>query len=163
MAKWLVLSVLRSDNVKQDNGTCIRALMRIIVATNGNQPGLSIVCDTPANALQRFVSAGIQGGITGNDTTNTTGSTGKNDPNDDGECDDNTGTGVSDGGADDSGYDRDEEGDSTSSTIATPTNSTGVSTANSQASNSPVATVTVTASPNHPRPQHLGLSSVVSF
>ena len=53
---------------------------------SGNQPGLSIVCDTPANALQRFVSAGIQGGITGNDTTNTTGSTGTNDPNDDGEC-----------------------------------------------------------------------------
>jgi hypothetical protein len=31
MAKWLV-SILRSDNVKQDNGTYTRALMRIIVA-----------------------------------------------------------------------------------------------------------------------------------
>jgi hypothetical protein len=60
---------------------------------SGNQPGLSIVCNTPANALQRFVSGGIQGGITGNDTTNTTGSTGTNDPNDDGESDDNTGVG----------------------------------------------------------------------
>ena len=36
------------------------------VLPRGDKAGLSLVCNTSANTLQRFVSAGLQGGVTGN-------------------------------------------------------------------------------------------------
>ncbi|KAF8804694.1 hypothetical protein BYT27DRAFT_7008651, partial [Phlegmacium glaucopus] len=41
---------------------CSFADLSCYALPRGDKPGLSLVCDTSANALQRFVSAGLQGG-----------------------------------------------------------------------------------------------------
>jgi hypothetical protein len=84
MAVWFA-SIPHSHNVKQDNGNCLPALLRSCYALRSlprddNKLGINLVWDTAANSLQRFASPGLQGGITGNDTTN---STDPNDPNND--------------------------------------------------------------------------------
>ncbi|KAG6821109.1 hypothetical protein H0H93_006448 [Arthromyces matolae] len=104
-----------------------------------NSAGTSMVCDSQADALARLASAGVSGGLFGNNAVSNTNATTASDSSD---SDDNDDDCESD---DSSGDDEGDDGDSTTTDTSSATSATdGAQATSTSAPAAPTVTVTMT-------------------